>query len=36
MSWLDALLSLATVGGVLVIVWAVAVWPQVQDGEGDE
>jgi len=36
MTWLDALLSLLTVGGVLVIVWAVAVWPEMRAKEDDE
>ena len=36
MSWLDVLLSLLTIGGVLVIVWAVAVWPEVRAKEDDE
>jgi hypothetical protein len=36
MTWLDALLSLLTIGGVLVIVWASTVWPEVRDVEGEE
>jgi hypothetical protein len=36
MTWLDALLSLLTIGGVLVIVWAVAVWPEMRAKEDDE
>ena len=36
MTWLDALLSLLTISGVLVIAWAVAVWPEVRDEEVDE
>ena len=36
MTWLDALLSMLTIGGVLAIAWASTVWPQVRDGEGDE
>jgi hypothetical protein len=36
MSWLDALLSLLTIGGVLAIVWASTVWPEVRDVEGEE
>jgi len=36
MSWLDALLSLLTIGGVLVIVWAVAVWPEMRAKDDDE
>jgi hypothetical protein len=36
MSWLDAILSLLTIGGVLAIVWASTVWPEVRDEEVDE
>ena len=36
MTWLDALLSLLTIGGVLVIAWAVAVWPELRAKEDDE
>jgi hypothetical protein len=36
MTWLDALLSLLTIGGVLAIVWASTVWPEVRDVEGEE
>jgi hypothetical protein len=36
MTWLDALLSLLTISGVLVIVWAVAVWPEMRAKEDDE
>lgn len=36
MTWLDALLSLLTIGGVLVIAWAVAVWPEMRAKEDDE
>jgi hypothetical protein len=36
MTWLDVLLLLLTIGGVLVIVWAVAVWPEVRAKEDDE
>jgi len=36
MSWLDALLSLLTIGGVLAIAWAVAVWPEMRAKEDDE
>jgi hypothetical protein len=36
MTWLDLLLSLLTIGGVLVIVWAVAVWPEMRAKEDDE
>jgi hypothetical protein len=35
MIW-DYLLYLATLGGILVLLWAVAVWPEVRDGEEDE
>jgi len=33
MTWLDLLLSLLTIGGVLALVWAAAVWPEVRDVE---
>jgi hypothetical protein len=36
MTWLDALLSLLTIGGVLAIAWASTVWPEVRDVEGEE
>jgi len=36
MTWLDALLSLATIGAVLAIAWASTVWPEVRDEETDE
>ena len=36
MTWLDVLLSMLTIGGVLVIVWAVAVWPEMRAKEDDE
>ena len=36
MTWLDALLSLLTIGGVLAIAWASTVWPEVRAKEDDE
>ena len=36
MTWLDALLYLLTVGGVLVLVWAVAAWPEISREDDDE
>jgi hypothetical protein len=36
MTWLDVLLSLLTIGGVLAIAWASTVWPEVRDVEGEE
>jgi hypothetical protein len=35
MIW-DYLLWLATLGGILVLLWAVAVWPEVERKEEDE
>jgi hypothetical protein len=36
MTWLDAILSLLTISDVLVIAWAVAVWPEMRAKEDDE
>lgn len=36
MTLLDLALYFLTVGGVLVLVWAVAVWPEVRDVGDDE
>jgi hypothetical protein len=36
MTLLDLAFYFLTVGGVLVLVWAVAVWPELQRREDDE
>lgn len=36
MTWLDALLSLLTISGVLVIAWAVTVRPEMRAKDDDE
>ena len=33
MTWLDLLLSLLTIGAVLLIAWAVTIWPEMREDD---